>query len=111
MMHRKTIVVMCALALAAAAGAGIGFQRSAGADEDGDIGVTLDQCPAAVQATIRAQVGGGTINEIERSPAGRFEVDANGADGQFEFVVAGDGTYLGPEVDDGDDDGPDDDHD
>jgi hypothetical protein len=73
-------------------------------DDDGDVQVTLAQCPAAVQATIVQYVGGGTINEIERSPEGNFEVDANGADGQFEFVVAGDGRYLGPEGDDDDGD-------
>ncbi len=77
-------------------------------DEDGDVQVTLAECPAAVQATIAQQVGRGSINEIERSPAGNYEVDANGPNGQFEFVVAGDGTYLGPE---GDDDGDDDDDD
>jgi hypothetical protein len=73
-------------------------------DEDGDVQVALADCPPAVQATIAQYVGKGTINEIERSPADNYEVDANGPDGQFEFVVAGDGTYLGPEDDDGDDD-------
>lgn len=78
-----------------------------GADEDGDVQVTLDQCPGPVQATIHQVVGEGAINEIERSPAGNYEVDANGPDGQFEFVVAADGTYLGGEDDQDEDDGDD----
>jgi len=80
-----------------------------GEDEDGDVQVTLADCPPAVQATIAQYVGNGSINEIERSPAGNYEVDANGANSQFEFVVAGDGRYLGPEGDDDDDDDDDDD--
>jgi hypothetical protein len=74
-------------------------------DEDGDVQVTLDQCPAAVVATIVEIVWDGAINEIERSPAGNYEVDAEFAEGSFEFVVGADGTYLGQE----DDDAPDDD--
>jgi hypothetical protein len=75
-----------------------------GEDEDGDVEVTLAECPAAVQATILEHVGNGSINEIERSPEGRYEVDANGPNGQFEFVVGADGAYLGEEHD-GDGDG------
>ncbi len=81
-------------------------------DDDGDVQVTLAECPAAVQTTIAQHVGNGSINEIERAPNGDYEVDANGADGQFEFVVGPDGLYKGPEGDDDDDDdddGPDDD--
>jgi hypothetical protein len=72
-------------------------------DEEGDVEVTLAQCPPAVQTTIKNQVGSGSIDEIERSPSGNYEVDATGANGSFEFVVAGDGTYLGPEDEDDDD--------
>lgn len=75
-------------------------------DEGGDVAVRLDQCPSAVQATIRTRVGAGALNEIERSPAGRYEVDAADGQGRFEFAVAADGTYLGPD-NDGQEDGPD----
>ncbi len=74
-------------------------EEGPGPDEDGDVRVTLEECPAPVQATIARHVAGGSVNEIERSPAGNFEVDASGPEGRFEFVVSGDGTYLGPEGD------------
>ena len=80
-------------------------------DGDDDVQVTFADCPPAVQATITAHLDGGTINEIERSSKGNFEVEVNSANGQFEFAVAGDGTYLGGEDDDGDDDDDDDDED
>ena len=108
MKRKRLIAALTVVGLAAAAGAGIAYRAQSEPDEDGDVQVTLAQCPEAVQATIRQQVGDGTINEIERSPAGKYEVDATGANGTFEFVVAGDGTYLGPEEDD---DGPDEDRD
>lgn len=69
--------------------------------------VTIDQVPAAARATIEANLGGGTINEVERSSRdGKvwYEVEVKGDDGMFDIAVAEDGAYLGM-----DDDGPDDD--
>jgi hypothetical protein len=108
MKNRELIAALTVVGLAAAAGAGIAYRAQSEPDEDGDVQVTLGQCPEAVQATIRQYVGDGTINEIEKSPAGKYEVDATGSNGQFEFVVAGTGTYLGPEEDDDGPDGEDD---
>lgn len=101
MKRRALVIGLCVLGLV---GAGVGYRAYDGPDDDGDVQVALADCPAAVQATIRQHVGDRTINEIERSPAGKYEVDASGANGKFEFVVGSDGAYLGAEEED--DDGP-----
>ena len=78
-------------------------------DDEHEEEVTLEQCPAAVRATILREAGDGKITEIER------ETDKNGKvtyeaefmlDGQeIEIEIAPDGTLLGREVEDeGDDD-------
>ncbi|MFN0134235.1 MAG: hypothetical protein ACKVW3_17115 [Phycisphaerales bacterium] len=100
-MKRTGLLVLAGMGIAATAMAGIGYRALETPDEDGDVQVSLEQCPAAVQATIRRYLGDGTIHEIERSPEGRFEVDATGS----EFVVAADGTYLGAEEEDDGQDG------
>jgi uncharacterized membrane protein YkoI len=83
---------------------------------DGEEEITLDQAPAAVQATIQAEAQGGTIKEIERETENgktvyEAEVIINGQ--EVEIEVASDGTLLGKEVEDMDDDedGDDDDED
>ena len=78
-------------------------------DDDGEVEVTLEQCPPAVQSTIKNCVDNGTINEIEQTQSGNYEVGVTTTSGSFEFAVASDGTYLGQEVDDEDDDDVDDD--
>ncbi len=84
---------------------GAALDRASASIED-EMVVTLDAVPAAVRATIDAQLNGGTIDEIERSEkdgAVRYEVDIEHTDGDFELVIAADGTLLGRAIDDGDD--------
>ena len=108
------LMMACALVLTACSSntteVRSGSMRDVAADEDGDVQVTLAECPPAVQATILQHVGDGVINEIERAPSGNYEVEVAAPNESFEFVVAGDGTYLGDD-DDGDDDDDDEDDD
>lgn len=81
---------------------------------ESDVPVSLEECPAAVQATIRAHLDGGEITELERTTDHGevlYEVDVRTADGVVEFDVAEDGTFRGYEADDDDDDEEDDDRD
>jgi len=83
-------------------------------NDDGEEEITLDQAPAAVQATIKAEAQGGTIKEIERETENgktvyEAEVIINGQ--EFEIEVAPDGTLLGKEVEEADDEEDDDDDD
>ncbi len=77
------------------------------ANDDGEEEITLDQAPAAVQATIKAEAQGGTIKEIERETENgktvyEAEVIINGQ--EVEIEVAPDGTLLGKEIENADDD-------
>jgi uncharacterized membrane protein YkoI len=77
-------------------------------DEDEDEEqVSMDQVPAVVRATILAQAGNGTIEEIDlENEDGQttYEADVT-IDGQeVEIKVAADGTLLGKEIDEDDDD-------
>lgn len=88
-------------------GAGVAGLAIAGAARAGDDDqvVTLDETPPAVRATIEAHLDGGVIDEIELSNDGEapvYEVEVEHPGGDFEFIVAPDGTYLG--VDEEDDD-------
>lgn len=69
--------------------------------------VTLDQCPAAVQATLKEQAKGGTIDEIEKvTEDGKviYEAEITKDGKEYEVEIAEDGTLLETELDDGDDD-------
>jgi uncharacterized membrane protein YkoI len=70
--------------------------------------VTIDQVPAAVKATILTEAQGGTITEIERETKdGKTIYEAefllDGA--EIEIEIAPDGTLLGREVEQEDDEG------
>jgi hypothetical protein len=85
-----------------------------GHTNDDDEQVTLEQCPAAVQATILEHANGAPIVEIERTTDHGevlFEVDAQGSEGIFEFDVAENGEFRSMETDDDDDDDDNDDDD
>lgn len=74
--------------------------------DEGDEAVALEDCPDAVQATIRAHMDGGTITELERTTDHGevlYEVDVRTGKGVVEFDVAADGTFRGYEADDDDD--------
>jgi uncharacterized membrane protein YkoI len=74
---------------------------------EGDLPVTLDECPRAVQKTIRAHLDGGDIIELERTTDHGevlFEVDVRHDDRIVEFDVAENGAFRGYEADDDSDD-------
>ena len=69
--------------------------------------VTLDQVPAAVKATILKESAGAKITEIERETKGGktvYEAEYLQNGREIEFKVAPDGTLLGREVEQDDDD-------
>ena len=69
--------------------------------------VTLDQVPAAVKATILKAAGGNKIKEIEVQTRGArkiYEAEWESGGKEIEIKVASDGTLLGREVEDKDDD-------
>lgn len=77
------------------------------ADRTDEEDVTLDQVPAAVKATILKESAGGRITEIERETTnGKTVYEAefilNGD--EIEIKIALDGTLLGREVEEEDDD-------
>jgi len=80
--------------------------------EETDVIVSLEECPGAVQATIRDHLDGGELIEIERTTDHGevlFEVDVQGDEGIFEFDVAEDGAFRGYEDDGAEDEDDDDD--
>ena len=83
-------------------------------DEANEVKIALTDAPAAVQATIQKEAGAGRIKEIERETENgktvyEAEVVTNGK--TEEISVSEDGTLLGRESEDAedDDDGKDDD--
>jgi uncharacterized membrane protein YkoI len=75
-------------------------------EEDEEL-VSLDQVPQAVKATIAKEAGGAEIREIEKeTEEGRtiysVEVVVNGQ--EVDLEIAPDGTFLGREAEDEDDD-------
>src|SRR5690606_41342528 len=62
-----------------------------GAGHDGDVVVTLADCPPEVQRTINERLGGGVTREIEPPAgpgAGRYEVDVQVRHGVVDLAVA-----------------------
>ncbi|MBK7403875.1 MAG: PepSY-like domain-containing protein [Phycisphaerales bacterium] len=91
-----------ATALVVLTGAAIGFTTTRG---DEDEVVKLKDVPAAARQAIQDHSKGLKIEKIERSTEGGktvYEVSTEGADGDGEFLVAEDGTYLGQEQEDDD---------
>lgn len=126
-MERMTLTAALAMVILAAAGCAndekSAARQTSGGDtramgvygaggEDGDEAVTLEECPEAVRATIRAHMDGGEITELERTTDHGevlYEVDVRTGGGVVEFDVAADGTFRGYEgADDDDDDAEDD---
>ena len=66
--------------------------------------VTLDQCPAPVQETIKKESAGGTIKEIEKETQGGvtiYEAEYVKDGKTIEIEVAPDGKLLKSKVEDG----------
>ena len=105
--HKKliSIVAVVAVLISAAAFAGKSYYEQE---------VTLDQVPAAAQATILKEAGDGTIKKIERElEFGQIIYEATVLiDGKrIEIEVASDGTIQIEDENDDDDDTDDDDAD
>ena len=102
--HKKLIgiVVIVGVLITAAAFAGISYYEQE---------ITLDQVPAAAQATILKEAGDGTIKKIERElELGQIIYEATVViDGKrIEIEVASDGTLQIEDENDDDDDRDDD---
>ncbi len=83
------------------------FALAAWAAQEGEEQVTLEQVPAAVKATILKEAAGGKITEIERETKNGktiYEAEFLRDGREIEIKVAPDGTFLGREVEDDDDD-------
>lgn len=70
--------------------------------------VKLEDCPAAVQQTIKDNAAGGTILEVEKETKKDgtvvYEAEVKKSDGtKVEIEVAADGTLIKTEADDDDD--------
>jgi hypothetical protein len=68
--------------------------------------ITLDQCPAPVQDTIKKEAAGGTIREIEKETKGDvtiYEAEIVKDGKTVEIEVAADGKLLKSKVEDGKD--------
>ena len=73
--------------------------------------VTLNEVPAAVKATILKEAAGANVTEIERETKGGqtiYEAEFLHKGQEIEIEIASDGTLLGREVEDEDDDHGDD---
>ncbi len=75
-------------------------------DDEHEAEITLEQCPAAVRATILRGAGDGKITEIERETDknGKVTYEAEFMQDGREIEIAPDGTLLGREVEDEGDD-------
>lgn len=96
-MKRPLLIV----AMVAAVGSALAFTATRTDDEV----VALKDVPAAVRKTIEQNLKGGKVEKIERSTEGGkvvYEVEAESTDGDFEFLVGGDGAFLGTEHEEAD---------
>jgi uncharacterized membrane protein YkoI len=72
------------------------------AAEADEVEVSFDQLPPAVQATLKAEVGAGTIDGIEKDTkdgADVYSADVTKADGQkYDIEIAADGKLINSEL-------------
>lgn len=103
MLKARYGLVLIAAMLAVSACKSGGDRR---AERDDDVVVPIEEVPAQVRQTIEAHLNGGKVREIElSSDDGKqtYDVEVDGANGPFEFEVAPDGTFLGMDAEDEDD--------
>ena len=71
-------------------------------NEENEIEVSFDQLPPPVQATLKAEVGSGTIHSIEKDTkdgADVYSADVTKADGQkYDVEIAANGTLVNSEL-------------
>ena len=82
-------------------------QEKDGAKHKTEVKVSLDQCPEAVQKTLKKASEGGTIEEIEKvtkKDVVVYEADVVIGETTYEVKVAADGKLISKKVDDEDDD-------
>jgi len=96
--------------LALAVGFALAIPALAGGKEEK---VKLEDCPAAVQKTIKDNANGGKIVEIEKETTKNgtvlYEAEVKTADGkEIDIVVGADGTLIKIESEDDEDDDDDD---
>ena len=109
-MKRKNVVLVGILVIAGVV-VGIGAVATQRMTDE-DVEVSIDAVPAAVRATILAEAQGNTIQEVEmENENGQTVYEAEVIiDGQeIDILVAADGTLLGTEIDDEDEQENDDD--
>ena len=73
--------------------------------EEDDVVVSIEELPPEVRRTIEANLNGGSVRTIELSDDDgkrTYDVEVDGANGRFEFEVAPDGTFLGMDEEDED---------
>ncbi len=104
----KTLQSICLLTIMAVAGLVLAWPQAVFADEDEQEQiVTLEQLPAAVQATLQRESTGGTLGKIEKeTKEGRviYEADITLDGGKYEVKVTEDGILLKKELEDEDND-------
>jgi hypothetical protein len=81
--------------------------KKADKDEEHEVKVKLEDCPKAVQETIKKEAGTGTIEEIEKETEGgkvvySAEVKIDGK--EYDIKVGEDGKLISKEAEDDDDD-------
>ena len=70
--------------------------------EENEVKITIDQAPAAVQATLQKEAGGAKIADVDKeTDDGKtvYEADAKIGDTPYEIKVAEDGTLISKKID------------
>jgi hypothetical protein len=101
------LTLLAALSIGAAAPLVVNaLANDKGDKEEQEEKITLDQCPAPVQETIKKEAAGGTIKEIEKETKNGvtiYEAEFVRDGKTIEIEVAADGKLLKSKVEDGKD--------
>jgi len=104
----RNCILVVALGLGVASVASLPVSSAAPTTEKseaGEVTVKMEDCPKAVQDTIKKEVGSGTISQITReTEKGKtiYEAEAKIDGKAYEINVAEDGTRLSKKIDDDD---------
>ncbi len=108
-MKRWTLVSLMALGMTCLIAQGSCAQDAAtnkAEAAENEVKVNLQDCPKAVQDTIKKEVGDGKVEDIARETEDgktTYEVDAKIGDKDYEIKIAEDGTVISKEAEDEDD--------
>ncbi len=103
MKKRWLTVLLAGLGLVGCASMHQGEGKDKEDDEKNEVKITMDQAPAAVQATLKKTVGDGKITDLAKeTDDGKtiYEADAMIGDKAYEIKVGEDGTLLKQKIDD-----------